>query len=203
MPLPRSDSSSIVEHPTARNFSRGRIGMLKWDDDKFNPPKSLDQHFWHHLQQFSTDWCYMMLTLWNFTSKIHLNQDIQWFLIPKTPPQKIIPLQAWHSRVHLGKIRWQLPPKYIASHGASKHQHHQLNYESSWFYGMVDVLTIDLPMIQHWITSPFKKIWNLCIINEMTKWRNDICMIQLKHISQVSSKCIHGFRLADQFTCPR
>ena len=75
---------------------------------------------------------------------------ILWY---QNSPVKIIPLQTWHSRVHLGKIiSEQLPQKYIASHGASKHQ---LNYESSWFYGMVDVLTIDIPIFNTESPPPF------------------------------------------------
>ena len=63
--------------------------LVCWSEmmTNFNPPKSLDQHLWHHLQQFSTDWCYMMLTLWNFTSKIHLHKTSSDFWYQNSPPE--------------------------------------------------------------------------------------------------------------------
>ena len=165
----------LIHHPSGNIqllefFSHGRIGMLKWNDDKFNPPKSLT----------SSPAIFNRLMLHDVNpGKLYIQNP---------SPQNI-----HHSAPSLalkgapGQNQVATPPKkYIASHAASKHQ---LNYESSWFYGMVDVLTIDIPMIQHWITSPLHMEfvphkWN----DEMTKWHlHDSIKTHLSSVFKVYS----------------
>ena len=134
----KGTSDHPSQHPTAR-----KLVCLKWDVIilKFNPTKICRSTplTRHHLQQCSTDWCYMMITLGNFTSKIYLHktssdQNIQIRPCNHSAPSLALKGAPVQNR---GERQKQLPKKSIASHGASKHQ---LNYESSWFYGMVDVL---------------------------------------------------------------